>query len=263
MTPGRRCPAPDPHGAGSALPNAIPVPTSRPSGRGEVRGNFAQRRWAPNAARPAGSRRGYLLCAARPAARGGRRMNGPPGQRGVRQPRGSRVGGAARGPGPSLSARPAGPVHRRDAGGGVVRGAAVSAAASGGLSPARYARGHRRCLIFLRRETCSAPRPRAGHAHSRARLRPAPRPTPRLMPSWIPPPQPSAAALRASCSRLALQCAHRCWLRRRGRGRSLKAGAPSESVSRQHREPAGTIFQRGGVRGLGVHILFDASGKGP
>nr|XP_036874246.1 uncharacterized protein LOC118972388 isoform X2 [Manis javanica] len=51
--------------------------------------------------------------------------------------------------------------------------------------PARYARGRRRCLIFLRRETCSAP---AGPAFQ---PRPAARPAPR-----IPPPPPSGWAPR-------------------------------------------------------------------
>lgn len=108
MTPGRRCPAPDPHGAESALPNAIPVPTSRPSGRGEVRGNFAQRRWAPNAARPAGSRRGYLLCAARPAARGGAAHERPPRTKG--RPPAPRVARRRRGawPGPLPECPPRG-----------------------------------------------------------------------------------------------------------------------------------------------------------
>ncbi|XP_058513621.1 atherin-like [Ochotona princeps] len=70
-----------------------------------------------------------------------------------------------------------------------------------GSPEARYARGRRRCLIFLRRETCSAPRPaRTGHA-PRAQATPPsarrghaptrPRAASQILPPRGPPPNPA------------------------------------------------------------------------
>lgn len=85
-------------------------------------------------------------------------MKGPPPDKGASAgPRGRAW--AARGSGPSLNARPSGPCASGTLAEAACVEPAMRAAASGGLCPARYASGRRRCLIFLRRETCSAPRP--------------------------------------------------------------------------------------------------------
>lgn len=98
-------------------------------------------------------------------------MNGPPPDKGASGGPEGRAWAARR----VALAPPCVPAPRRACAAGALAEAAcaepaVPAAASGGLGPARYARGRRRCLIFLRRETCSAPRPPAtptpGHTHA-------------------------------------------------------------------------------------------------
>lgn len=91
-------------------------------------------------------------------------MKGPPGQRGVAAPRGAR--GRRR-----VARLPACPPHGPCAALELAEAAceepAVPACRVAGLGPARYARG--RCLIFLRRETCSAPCPAPRPAPDRLR----------------------------------------------------------------------------------------------
>ena len=140
----------------------------------------------PRAAQPARHRAaegpGALTCSARPGPQraGGGDMNGPPGQRGVAAPRGAR----GRWRVARLPAYPlGGPSAVRALAEATRTEAAVPAGRVAGLGPARYARGRRRCLIFLRRETCSAPNPRP------APYRPRPSSAPPRVRPRIPPPR--------------------------------------------------------------------------
>lgn len=105
-------------------------------------------------------------------------MNGPPGQRGVAAPKGARGRRrVARLP----ACPPRGPYAAKALAEAACEEPAVPAGRVVGLGPARYARGRRRCLIFLRRETCSAPhpapRPASRSCQAPPRARPAPPPS--------------------------------------------------------------------------------------
>lgn len=247
MSPGRHRPALSPHGCGGAAPSAAPAPTSRPPRREGSPGQLCTKRQGPHC------RAVPRVPAQLPAQRGPARS-----ARGAAHERPPPDKGASAGPegrawavrrvalAPPCVPAPRGACATRALADAACAEPAVPAAASGGLGPARYARGRRRCLIFLRRETCSAPRPRAGHAHSRPHPRPAPRP--------------------ARCRRGSL--------RSRGGASSQSAGRPparpqkatgvsrwsskpgsggtQRSVGKRRGESAGTIFQRGGVRDWGA-----------
>lgn len=245
MTPGRR-PEPGPQGDEGAHPQAS-LPPQLPGLRGAGRpGATLHKDAGPPTPRGPGSLCGYLLSAAWPAAHRERRTYAPPRQRGARQPQGSRVGGAWPGPLPACQCVV----------GALTEAACVEyaepAATSGRLCSARYVRGRRRCLIFLRRETCSVPRPRAGHAHSRAR--------PRTAPTGYAVNPSATDAVAGLLLRLALPGARRRQLRRRG-AQSLGVGTPRGSVSKRRGEQTRTIFQRGGARCLFCIASTTQAGK--
>ncbi|XP_045847332.1 collagen alpha-1(I) chain-like [Meles meles] len=147
----------DARAAAGRTPDGAPAPRSRPAAAGGGGGPTSHK------AAGAGARRAHLLGAAGPAARGRRRHERAPPDKGAsrRAPEG-RAWAAAAARGPALPPRPA---PRGPCAAGALAEAACAelplpAARVAGLGPARYARGRRRCLIFLRRETCVRARPR-------------------------------------------------------------------------------------------------------
>lgn len=170
--------------ASPCVPRARPGPlrVRSPAGRGHAPG--APGSLLPTALGDPGDKR--VAGASPRVARGRRERAGLGGAR----PSSSFSRLAFASPGLSRASRRAGPEGRdRSRGGGARRWPAV----------ARYARSRRRCLIFLRRETCSAPPPR-----------PAPR-KPRPLETTPPPseshlPQDAAAAPRPDAMHGSLLC---------------------------------------------------------
>lgn len=201
MSPGRHRPALSPHGCGGAAPSAAPAPTSRPPRREGSPGQLCTKRQGPHC-RAVPRVPAQLPAQRGPArsARGAAHERPPPGQRGVRRPRGSRVGGAARGPGPSLRARSAGCVRDQGAGRRGVRGASgarrrVRGARSGPLRPRPPPLPHLPAAgDMFRPPPARWPRP--------LQATPPARPTPRPVPPWIPPqPRRGQLPVRGSPSR--------------------------------------------------------------